>query len=178
MTPSEKMRSRKVRGWVIEWMRKTEKHEWDGGKNRQNESCDLSVLDCVSLSLSQWQVWNSGEPWAESSLVHTAAHRGFTGWQTEPRAVLSIAYHGAVCSEVPQSKCLSMCHRPLSCFFFHLCAQKIFWDVNVTEVLWCEVNARKHSLFQSVLVRHSTGKVQDANFFFLGMDFKLVGRAS
>lgn len=77
-------------------MRQTEKHEWTNGKKRQTVGCDHSVLHTVSLSLSRWQV---RQQWGTlNSSVHTAAHRGFTHWQTEPRAVLSTACHSLRCS--------------------------------------------------------------------------------
>lgn len=70
-------------------MRDTEKHEWRGGK-KKIEGCSRSVLVCqsVCVTMTGLQQWR-----APNSFVHTAAHRGFTLWQTEPRAVLSSAYH-------------------------------------------------------------------------------------
>lgn len=225
--------------WIIQWVRPRQ----EGGrlsdrvneklrnmnglleKKRQNEGCDLSVLQCVSLSLSPWQVCNSGEPWTESSSVHTAAHRGFTGWQTEPRAVLSTAYHSAVCGKSYSLNAhLTATDQPpvlftylhtkhfdleevliqydlqrlwkkikaaMLVFIFRNQRLKLFksdflltteWDtsefcVSVAdrflifetwkhqEVLWCEINARKHnklsrySLLSNVIVRHPFGNV-------------------
>lgn len=47
-----------------------------------------TVCQSVSVTMTGLQQWGT-----LNSSVHTAAHRGFTRWQSEPRAVLSKAYH-------------------------------------------------------------------------------------
>lgn len=93
MTPSRKMSEanggRWETVWSVYWEKLKDVNE-QVEKKRQTESCDCSVLQRVSPSLSPWQVGNIGELWAARP---TLLHRGFTRWQTEPRAVLSTAHH-------------------------------------------------------------------------------------
>lgn len=110
---NERGERRKVRDCMICLLREIERCERTSGKKkRQTESCDCSVLQRVSPSLSPWQVGNIGELWAARP---TLLHRGFTHWQTEPRAVLSTAHHSLWWSPtVWEPVSLRAAHPPVS----------------------------------------------------------------
>lgn len=63
--------------------------------------CQSVIVIMTGQQQQQWEILNS--------LVHEAAHRGFTCWQTEPRAVLSTAC---------QQLCLSRSNNPPSCCLY------------------------------------------------------------
>lgn len=165
MTPSVKMsdKGKKVRDY--ERLNEKNWETWMDGWMERNETDwrlrPLSATVCQSVSvtmtgLQQWGTLNSS--------VHTAAHRGFTRWQTEPRAVLSTAYHSLQWSPTVWLPV----EQPTLLFSSPICTQKTFWCSISGDLMACTVSEKSENESWDACTRFEKSEAElfKSNFIF------------
>lgn len=121
----ERLNERNWETWIDGWKKET---DW----RLRPLSATCQSVSVTMTGLQQWGTLNSS--------VHTAAHRGFTRWQTEPRAVLSTVYHSLQRS--PTVWMPVQLTQPTLLFSSPTCTQKTFWNRISVDIMACAISEK------------------------------------